>query len=131
MSLAPWWAGSARREGFTLIEVIGALVIFSVGVLMVLQLSGALSRQMEYAAKSSELVARAQQRLDSLEATPFDSLVVATRQDTLTLRGTPYRMTTTVASVTAILKRIDVTVAPVTDGTGPAQALTSYTAAKW
>lgn len=119
------------RRGFTLIEVIGALVIFSLGVIMVLQLTGALSRQMEYAAKSSELVARAQERLDSLEALPFDSITVGTQQDTLTVRGILYVLQATITSVTGLLRQIDVSVAPLTAGQGPSFSATSYAAARW
>lgn len=125
MSVAPWPASGPRR-GFTLIEVIGALLIFSVGVIMVLQLTGALSRQMEYAAKSSELVVRAQERLDSLEALPFDSITVGTRQDTLTVRGIRFIRRATITSVTALLRKIDVTVTPLTAGQGPSVSSTSY-----
>jgi prepilin-type N-terminal cleavage/methylation domain-containing protein len=125
VSGAPW-PGSGPRRGFTLIEVVGALVIFSVGVIMVLQLTGALSRQMEYAAKSSELVVRAQERLDSLEALPFDSITVGTRQDTLTVRGVRFVRQAVVTSVTALLRRIDVTVTPLTAGQGPSVSATSY-----
>jgi hypothetical protein len=39
-----------------LIEVIGALVIFSVGVLMVMQVSGAMGILMRYAGVRSEIV---------------------------------------------------------------------------
>ena len=90
-------------RGFTLIEVIAALVIFSVGVLMVLQLTTALSRQMEYAATASELVVRSEERLDSLEALPFTSLVPGTTVDTITIHGVPYLRTAAVTSVTGLL----------------------------
>ena len=130
MSVPCRGSGPSRR-GFTLIEVIGALVIFSLGVIMVLQLTGALSRQMEYAAKSSELVARAQERLDSLEALPFDSITVGTHQDTLTVRGVGYRRQATVTSVTGLLRQIDVSVTPLTAGQGPSFSATSYAAARW
>lgn len=131
MSIAPWPGSRPSRGGFTLIEVIGALVIFSLGVIMTLQITGALSRQMEYAGKTSELVARAQERLDSLEALPFDSLTVGTRQDTVTVRGTPYVRRATITTVTGILRRIEVNVDPVASGAGPSYSATSYAAARW
>jgi hypothetical protein len=106
-------------------------VIFSVGVIMVLQLTTALSAQMEYAAKTSSLVARVQERLDSLEALPFASLSQNSRQETMTIRGVPYVMTTALTKVTAILYRLDVTLAPVTAGAGPTYSTTSYSAAPW
>jgi len=117
--------------GFTLIEVIGALVIFSLGVIMVLQLSGALSQQMRWAGQTSTIVARAQERVDSLEATPFDSLTLGTFADTVTILGTAYLRTATISEVTAILYQIDVTLAPVGGVDGPTYATTSYSAAPW
>lgn len=131
MSNAPCRGFGPSRGGFTLIEVIGSLVIFSLGVIMVLQLTGALTRQMEYAAKSSELVARVQERLDSLEALPFDSVLVGSRQDTLTVRGIRYVQTATVTSVTGLLRRIDVSLAPQITGDGPSYSATSYAATIW
>ena len=123
-------AGSAPR-GFTLIEVIAALVIFSVGVLMVLDLTRSLSREMRYAATTSELVVRAQERLDSLESLSFESLTVGTAGDTLTIEGVAYQRTVTISSVTGLLYQLDVTVSPVTAGEGPSYAATSYSAAHW
>ncbi len=131
MSGAPCRGSGPSRGGFTLIEVIGALVIFSLGVIMVLQLTGALTRQMEYAAKSSELVARVQERLDSLEALPFDSVTVGTQQDIVTVRGVVYVRRATVTSVTGLLRRIDVSLAPQTAGGGPSYSATSYAATIW
>lgn len=130
MSVAPWCGSRPARKGFTLIEVIGALLIFSVGVIMVLQLTGSLSRQMEYAAKSSQLVALAQERLDSLEAMPFDSITVGTRQDTVSVRGVSYVRRATVTSVTGLLRRIDVSMSPQTTGQGPSFTATSYATAR-
>ncbi len=79
-----------RREGFTLIEVVAALVIFSVGVLMVIRLSTASTTQMRYAGVSSALALRAAERLDSLEAEPFASLTPGTEADTFLVSGLSY-----------------------------------------
>lgn len=118
------------RTGFTLIEVIGALVIFSAGVLMVLGITGSLARQMDWAAETSELVVRTQERLDSLEATPFDSLVAGTSADTFAIRGRSFVRTSTVTAVTGLLVRIDVSVRSA-DGVGPNHAAVSYQSAQW
>ena len=117
--------------GFTLIEVIGALVIFSLGVLMVIQLTTALGKQMQYSAKASELVVRTEERLDSLEALDFDSVTLGTTVDTLTVAGTSYARTVTISEYTSILYRIDVSLAPTPGGSGPSYSATSYLAATW
>jgi prepilin-type N-terminal cleavage/methylation domain-containing protein len=118
------------EAGFTLIEVIGALVIFSVGVLMVMDVSGALGTQMRYAGARSEIVVLANERLDSLEATPLDSLSAGTTQDTLTVQGLAYQRTVTITAVTAVLALIDVSLVPI-DSIGPSHTVTSYTSAVW
>ena len=116
--------------GFTLIEVIGALVIFSLGVLMVIQVSGALGTQMRYAGTRSELVVHANERLDSVAAEPFASVSPGTSFDTLTIQGAEYECTLTVAMISPLLKRIDVTLAA-TSGEGPSHAVTSYLSGSW
>ena len=120
--------GSTR--GFTLIEVIGALVIFSVGVLMVLQVSGALGTQMRYAGARSELVARAGARLDSLEALPLSALTPGTAVDTIVAEGMEYECTVVITSMTNALSRIEITMQP-TAGVGPSHSLTSFTSEPW
>lgn len=121
----------SRPRGFTLIEVVGALVIFSVGVLMVLQLSGTLGRQMEWAAKSGALVAMAHERLDSLEALPFASLSEGTTTETVTVRGIEYTRTVTVTAITAVLYQIDIDLEPNGGVPAPGYGATTYSAASW
>lgn len=121
----------ASPSGFTLIEVIGALVIFALGVLMVVQSSGALTSQMRHSARSSEIVVRSHARLDSLESLPFDSLTVGTTVDTMTVVGLAYRRTTTVSRITAVLMELEVVMAPVGAGEGPSYTAASYAAASW
>lgn len=124
------WSPTRREAGFTLIEVIGALVIFSVGVLMVMQVSGALGIQMRYAGARSEIVVLTNERLDSLEATPLASLSAGTIQDTLTVQGLTYERTVTVTSITPVLAKIEVSFVSI-DGEGPSYAVTSYTSEVW
>ena len=119
-----------RACGFTLIEVIGALVIFSVGVLMVVQVSGALGTQMRYAGIRSELAVLASERLDSLEVLPLASLTPGSTVDTVTSAGLAYECTVLVTPVTPVLSRIDVSIAAI-EGTGPSYAVTSYTSVPW
>ncbi len=124
------WSPRRRVRGFTLIEVIGALVIFSMGVLMVIQVSGALGTQMRYAGARSEISVLANERLDSLEATPFDSIGTGTSADTLTVSGWSYQRQVVVTEITPVLYQIDVTVSPI-GVPGPSYSATSYTSAVW
>lgn len=118
-------------NGFTLIEVIAALVIFAGGVLMVIQMSGSLSRQMEWAATASEIVVVAQARLDSLDFEAFADLNTGTTSETVTVQGKSYTLGTTVSTITALLKQIDVSMTPGTGVFGPSYATTSYAADAW
>lgn len=118
------------RGGFTLIEVLGALVIFSVGVLMVMQVGGALSTQMRTAGARSEIVVVANASLDSVEATPLDSLAMGTVLDTVVVQGWSFERTITVTSLTPILARVEVDLA-LSGGGGPSHSVTSYTSAVW
>jgi Tfp pilus assembly protein PilV len=125
-----------RREsrsilGFTLIEVVGALLIFSVGVLMVIQVSGALGTRMRYAGARSEIVVLANERLDSLAAEPFASLAPGTTTSTIAAEGMTFQRSVTITSVTPLLKRIDVSIVPTAGGSGPSHAVTSYSSAAW
>lgn len=124
------WAPQSRPGGFTLIEVIGALVIFSVGVLMVMQVSGALGTQMRFAGIRSEIVVLANERLDSLEVTPLASLVAGTARDTVVVQGLGYERTAIVTLLTPVLAKIEVSLEPV-DGVGPSHEVVSYTSEPW
>jgi hypothetical protein len=114
-----------------LIEVVGALLIFSAGVLMVLQVSGAMGFRMRYAGARSEIVVLANERLDSLAAEPFASLVAGTTQFDFPLEGMSFRRTVTITTMTPMLKRIDVSIAPIGGSEGPTHAVTSYASAVW
>ena len=124
------WPSARAASGFTLIEVIGALVIFSVGVLMLIQVSGALGTQMRYAGTRSELAVHATQLLDSVAAESFASVTVGTTLDTLVVQGVAYECTVQVASVSPVLKQVDVSLVAL-DGDGPSHAVTSYVSAAW
>lgn len=97
---------------------------------MVLQVSGSLSVQMARAATTSEIVVLAQERLDSLEAVPFDSLSVGSDSTTFTMRGQDYYLTSRISLVTAILLQLDISIGP-TSGSGPSYATTTYAADNW
>ncbi len=104
--------------GFTLIEVIGALVIFSMGVLMVMGLGGTLSLQMERAALRSELALVGQERLDSLELVNYTALTLGTTTTSTSIRGETYTWSVTVSDSTAIMRHVVVSGVP-SSGSGP------------
>ena len=110
--------------------MIGALVIFAVGILMIMQLSGALTTQMRYAGVRSEIVALANEQVDSIESSPFDSITAGTLEDTVAVQGWSYRRRVTVSTLTPVLARIEVELFRV-DSLGPSHAVTSYTSAVW
>ena len=121
---------SIRKGGFTLIEVMGALVVFSLGVLSVVQITGVLSALLERAGLRSEVVVVGQARLDSLELIPYASLALGATVDTLQLRGTEFICTTTITQPSLLLRRIDFSVVPGTPP-GPSFSGSTYVRLDW
>lgn len=126
-----------RKSGFTLIEVVAALLTFSMGVIMMLRLTTALSRSMEHSAINSLITVEGQERMDSLSALAYGSLSTGTVQDTITVRGVRFRRSHTVtqcpcsgASGSPLVKKISVLVRQVS-GTGPTYTSTSYVGTDW
>ncbi len=123
-----------RGDGFTLIEVMGALLIFVMGVLMSLRLSAAMNAQLEYSAITSELVVIAREQIDSLAATPFDSLEAKTEEDNFKVGALEieYTKTVTVSLVNPLLYQFDVDVSlKDTLAWGPSYSVTTYSAGTW
>ena len=123
-------AGPVRRAGFTLIEVIGAVIIFSVGVIMVLQITSALSRRTEYAAVGSVINVMGQQRVDSLGVTAYSSVAVGTTYDTVVVRGIHYRRQLVVTQYSPLVKKLDFTLSP-TLGSWPTYDASTFVRDAW
>ncbi len=129
---------SARRhkalglsaDGFTLIEVIGALVIFSMGVLAVVLLTNTLSVQMETAALRSQLAVVGQERLDSLELVDYANLTVGTTTSSASIRGETYTWSVTVSDSTAVIRHVSVTGIP-SSGSGPSFSGSAFVDRSW
>lgn len=119
------------RDGFTLIEVLGALVIFVVGVLMTLNMTDAASTQLERAALRSELAAMARTRMDSLETVGFSSLAPGTQTRAITVRGQGYREMLEVAPFSPLVVELKVSFEPDGAGSGPVHTIHSYVAGPW
>jgi len=118
------------NRGFTLIEVIAALVIFSAGVLMVLGLSDVLSRQLSNAAFRSKVAVAVQGRLDSLQLVPYDSLTMGTFSDTVILQGRTFNLTHRVLQTTPLVREVEVTI-EAADGSGPGITSSAFVLRSW
>jgi prepilin-type N-terminal cleavage/methylation domain-containing protein len=123
---------SAGRGGFTLIEVLAAMIIFSAGLVMMLSLTEALGDSLEHSAINTLVTARGQQTMDSLGGVAYSSLTVQTRTDTLTFRSVRYSRAQIVTQYSPLVKKIVVTITPLSgSGTGPDYNATSYLADSW
>jgi len=129
---------SARRhkapglsaDGFTLIEVIGALVISTMGVLAVVLLTNTLSVQMETAALRSELAVVGQERLDSLELVAYPNLTIGTTTSSASIRGETYTWSVTVSDETVVIRQVVVTGIPYS-GSGPSFSGSAFVDRSW
>ncbi len=119
-----------ETAGFTLIEVMGALVVFSMGVLLVLSLSGALSTQVRQSVMRSSVMVEVQQALDSMGGQPFGSLTVGNEQDTLWIRGSLYGRTKSVTQTHPITLTVSVTLEPLME-TGPSHTASTFVLQSW
>jgi len=118
------------RGGFTLIEVTGALLIFTVGVFATIQLSQALSERLNYSGTRTRVVAEVQERIDSIRAEGYAAVVVTSGSTSLTLDGVAYTVMTSITQYSPLVRRISITAAP-TSGSGPTHSMTSYLSTTW
>ena len=119
-----------ETAGFTLIEVMGALVVFSMGVLLVLSLSGALSTQLRQSVLRSSVMVEVQEALDSMGGRSFESLTVGNSQDTLWIRGSLYSRTKSVTQTHPITLEVEVTLEPLRE-TGPSYTASTLVLQTW
>lgn len=122
--------GTVRRDGFTLIEVIAALVVFSMGVLMVLGLTGILTRQLNEAGVRSRVSMVVQERLDSMRLVPYDSLSVGAESEVILLQGRGFKRTSRILQATPLVRELEVTVEGV-DGKGPRITASAFVLRAW
>lgn len=91
-------AAFASTRGFTLVEVMVALVILATGALAVTQLSLSVAVLMQQSTAKTELIAHAENKLEEVQARDFDELVAGTEADTVSVRGRPYVRRITIAA---------------------------------
>jgi len=120
----------SSADGFTLIEVIGALVIFSMGVLMIMNSANILSVTMGRAALRSELAVLGQERLDSLELVDYSALTLGETTSTSSIRGQTYEWVVSVEAASLLIRQVEVTGTPYS-GTGPSFSSTAYVDRSW
>lgn len=105
-----------RNQGFTLIEVMGALVIFAGGVIVATALSSGLSALIRDAKFRSETAVIGRQTLDSLSTLEYDDFSVGSAtENTVTVDGEEYTRSWTVTQTNVRTLEILVNVAPPID----------------
>lgn len=119
-----------RDSGFTLIEVVGAALIFAVALMMVTQLSKDMGSRLERSALVAEVVTVARERLDSLDALDYGELSIGSSSDTLLLRGVSYEQRLEVTQYGPLLRETSVRLEPVS-ARGPDYAASSFKADAW
>ena len=80
------------ERGFTLVETIIALVILTIGILAVATMSSATVWQVRRGQDLTNAALVAQQILEQIEDTPFDSVLVGSYGDTITMGGIDYHV---------------------------------------
>ena len=119
------------RNGFTLIEVMAAMVLFMGGVLMMLELTGNLAAQVERSALITEVASIARAQVDSLEALGYGALSAGSTAATVTLRpNLDWTVTRTVSQYSPLVKQVTVSVDP-SGHSGPARSVSLWVADAW
>ena len=81
---------TASEGGFSLVEVLVALVVLSIGVLAVISMAASSVTQVRMGFNLTNSTLAAQQVLDSYMVMPFDSLPLGLNVDTLDLGSQDY-----------------------------------------
>jgi len=98
----------ASTGGFTLVEVMVALVILALGALATTQVSLAVAVLMQQSTAKTELIALAENRLESVQARDYAALAPGVEVDTVLVRGTPYVRRITITAANARTRQIQV-----------------------
>ena len=117
-------------SGFTLIEVMGALLILTVGMVSATRLATASMERLDYVEHKSEAVRIAGERVDSLSAVSYATLTPRTWGDTIQRGADRWAMSHTVTQWSTRVRRLEVTAQLVGDtlASGPLRA---YVADSW
>jgi prepilin-type N-terminal cleavage/methylation domain-containing protein len=94
--------------GFTLIEIMGALLILSVGMVSATRLATASMERLQYVDAKAEAVRIAGERMDSLQGVDYNSLPPGTWSDTITRAGDRWAMSHAVTQWSFRVRRLEV-----------------------
>jgi prepilin-type N-terminal cleavage/methylation domain-containing protein len=114
---------SRSIAGFTLIEVMVTVTLISVGIMVLGTMLMKASRSAASASAVSYQTAEIGSELSRLDAMPFDALTAGTTCDTVATGQLPRIRCSTIATVSAKLKRVTVTVTPTGSHAPAAQSL--------
>jgi prepilin-type N-terminal cleavage/methylation domain-containing protein len=98
----------ASTGGFTLVEVMVALVILALGALALTHLSLSIAVLMQQSTAKTELIALAENRLERVQARDYDDIDPGTELDTVSVRGKPYVRRITITAPNARTRQIQV-----------------------
>ena len=96
----------ASTGGFTLVEVMVALVILAVGALALTHLSLSVAVLMQQSSAKTELIALAENRLESVQARAYADIDPGVEQDTVSVRGKAYVRRVTITAPNARTRQI-------------------------
>ena len=98
------------REGFSLVEVLVALVVLSIGVLAVTGMAASSVTLVRNGFNLTNSTLATQQVLDGYMVLPFDSIALGSTADTITLGGQSYIVATTITDVSSTMSSGDANV---------------------
>jgi prepilin-type N-terminal cleavage/methylation domain-containing protein len=116
--------------GFSLIEVMGALLILSVGMVSAVRLASLSMARLRYVDHKAEAVRLAGERLDSLTSLSYGTLAPATWADTVTRGDDRWLVSQTVSQWSTRVRRLQVAAVLVGD-TVSSGTITAYLADTW
>ena len=94
------------NRGFTLVEVMVALVIMAVGALALTHLSLSVAVLMRQSGEQTELIAVAENRLEGIQARAYADIAPGIEIDTLSLSGARYEERITITAPNARMRKI-------------------------
>ena len=96
----------SSTAGFTLVEVMVALVILAVGALALTHLSLSVAVLMGQSTAKTELIALAENRIESVQARAYEDIDPGVEQDTVSVRGKPYVRRVTITAPNSRTRQI-------------------------